>query len=155
MALLGAKLYDPATAVTKATSALLAMTALDTTNLRIPFTVPANGAVLVRLQGVVHGGTATPWFPQILLGVLSGSTVAGRVAPAGLPQGPLQAATTLLPVEALFTVSGLAAGAALTWDAAYGVETVATGSALKYGGPNDATVNNAFGAFIFELYTTS
>lgn len=34
MNLLGAKLYDPAAAVTKATSALLAMTVLDNVNLR-------------------------------------------------------------------------------------------------------------------------
>lgn len=38
MNLLGAKLYDPAGAVSKATSSLLAMTAFDTTNLRLTVT---------------------------------------------------------------------------------------------------------------------
>jgi hypothetical protein len=40
MALLAGVAYDPAAAVTKATSAALAMTAFDTTNLRVTFTGP-------------------------------------------------------------------------------------------------------------------
>ena len=151
MALLGARTYDPAVAVTKATTALLAMTALDTTNLRIAFTAPANGMVLVRLQGTLHGAAT---FPQILLGVLEGATVKGRVAPAGMVNGNL-AATTFLTVEALFVVTGLTPSASLTWDAAYGVETIVASTGLKYGGPNDTTVNNAFGAFLFEVWTTA
>lgn len=154
MALLGAKTYDPATAVSKVCTSAIAMTALDTTNLRIVFTAPANGNVLVRLQGTLHGGSASPWFPQILLGVMSGSTVVGRVAPAGLPQGSLQAATTMTTVEAMFVVTGLTAGASTTWDAAYGVETLVTNGALKYGGPNNTTANDAFGAFLFEVWST-
>ncbi len=150
MSLLGAKLYDPAAAVSKATTAALAMTALDTTNLRINFTVPANGAVLVRLQGTLHGATT---FPQILLGVLEGSTVKGRVAPAGLPNGNL-AATTFLTVEGVFVVPGLTPAASLTWDAAYGVETLVASTGLKYGGPNNTTANDAFGAFLFEIWET-
>lgn len=151
MGLLASKAYDPAAAVTKATTALLAMTALDTTNLRNVFTVPANGAVMVRLQGTLHGAAT---FPQILLGVLEGSTVRGRITPAGLPNGNL-AATTFLTVEGLFVVSGLTPSASLTWDAAYGVETVVASTGLKYGGPNDTTANNAFGAFLFEVWTTA
>jgi hypothetical protein len=50
MALLAGVAYDPAAAVTKATSAALAMTAFDTTNLRVTFTAPANGKVLVRIR---------------------------------------------------------------------------------------------------------
>lgn len=150
MTLLGAKLYDPAVAVSKATTAALAMTALDTTNLRIAFTVPANGAVLVRLQGTLHGATT---FPQVLLGVLEGATVRGRVAPAGLVNGNL-AATTFLTVEGVFVVSGLTPAAALTWDAAYGVETLVASTGLKYGGPNNTTANDAFGAFLFEIWST-
>lgn len=152
MSLLGARTYDPATAVVKATTGLLALTALDTTNLRIPFTVPANGAVLVRLQGTLHGATT---FPQILLGVLEGTTVRGRVAPAGFINGTALA-TTFLTVEGLLVVSGLTPGASLTWDAAYGVETAVASTGLKYGGPNGATTaNDAFGAFLFEVWTTN
>lgn len=151
MALLGAKTYDPATAVTKSTAALLAMTALDTTNLRITFTVPANGMVLVRLKGVINGGTT---FPQILLGVLEGTTVRGRVAPMAAPSGTALA-TTFMPVEGLFVVTGLTANASLSWDAAYAVQTLVTGTALKYGGPNTAAGANAWGAFTFEIWTTS
>lgn len=155
MALLAAKAYDPATAVSKATTAALAMTALDTTNLRVTFTVPTNGSVLVRLQGTLHGGTATPFIPQVLLGVLEGSTVRGRLAPAGLPNGTVGSATLYVTVEAMFVVTGLTAAASLTWDAAYGVEGIVAGSALKYGGANNTTVNDSWGAFLFEVWTTS
>src|SRR5688572_2033519 len=119
MALLAGKLYDPAVAVTKSTSAAIALTALDTTNLRLAFNAPASGAVLVRLQGTLHGATT---FPQIMLGVLEGAAIIGRMAPiGGLPGTAL--ATTLLSVESTFVVTGLTPGAAKTWDAAYGVET--------------------------------
>lgn len=150
MPLLGAKLYDPTTSVSKSTAAALAMTAIDTTNLRIGFTVPSSGNVLVRLQGTLHGATT---FPQILLGVLEGATVRGRLAPAGLLNGNL-AATTFLTVEAMFVVTGLTPAASLTWDAAYGVETAVASTGLKYGGPNNTTAGDAFGAFIFEVWST-
>jgi len=149
MALLAGTLYDPAASVSKATTALLAMTAIDTTNLRLTFTAPASGRVLVRLQGTLHGATT---FPQILLGVLDGATVKGRIAPAGMKQGT-DLATTFLPVEGLFLVTGLSAGTSYTWDAAYGVETVVASTGLKYGGPNNTTANDAFGGFAFEVWS--
>lgn len=148
MTCLGSVLYDPAVAVTKNTTALLAMTALDTTNIRIAFTVPASGRVLVRMSGVVHGATT---FPQILFGVLEGATVKARVAPKGVVGGTALA-TTQMVVEALFVVSGLTPAASLTWDAAYGVEVLVAATGIKYGGPNNATTNDAFGAFCYEIY---
>ena len=148
MACLGAKLYDPAVAVVKATSALLAMTAIDTTNLRLAFNVPASGKVLVRLQGVIHGATT---FPAILLGVLEGSTVVARVSPIGGLKSTA-VATAQAVQEASFVVAGLTPSAAKTWDAAYGVEVLVASTGLKYGGPNDTTTNNAFGGFIFEVW---
>lgn len=150
MTLLAGVAYDPAAAVTKATTALLAMTAMDTTNLRLTFNAPANGNVLVRMSGTIHGATT---FPQVLLGVLSGSTVLMRQAPAGLINGTALA-TTFMTVEALCLVKGLTPAAAQVWDAAYGVETIVAATGIKYGGPNDAVANNAFGAFCFEVYTT-
>lgn len=149
MALLAAALYDPAAAVTKGSAASV-MAALDTTNLRLSFTAPANGAVLVRMQGTVHGATT---FTQFLLGVMSGSTVVARVAPAGLMNGTALAAT-FMTIEATFVVPGLTPGASLTWDAAFGVETFVASSLLKYGGPNNTTANDAFGAFLYEIWTT-
>lgn len=148
MTLLAGKNYDPTTAVSKATTAALAMTALDTTNLRLTFNAPTNGAVLVRLQGVLHGATT---FPQILLGVMSGSTVLGRQAPKVTLAGTALA-TTFATAEALFVVTGLTSGVAQTWDAAYGVETLVSSTGLKYGGPNNTTANDAFGGFAFECY---
>lgn len=140
--------YDPAVAATKATSALLAMTALDTTNLRHVFTVPASGRVLVRLAGIVTGGTTTP---ALHLGVLEGATVKMRQA-AWVAFGPsAPAVTDYYGVEACAVVGGLTPGASLTWDAAYAVETIAATSALRYGGPNTAAVD-AFGGFVFEIW---
>jgi hypothetical protein len=146
--LLAGKLYDPSTAVSKATTAALAMTAIDTTNLRLTFTVPASGIVRVRLGAVVHGATT---FPSILLGVLEGSTVRGRLAPVQ-SLGNTAVATALVQVEADFLVTGLTPGASLSWDAAYGVETLVAATGLKYGGPNNATANDAFGGFFFEIW---
>lgn len=149
MNLLAACLYDPAVAVTKATSALLAMTAVDTTNLRNTFTVPPGGRVRVRLVCTIHGATT---FPAILLGVLNGATVVARVAPA---QDFSNVATAFATCVAEFVVTGLTPAASLTWDAAYGVETLVAATGIKYGGPNDTTANNAFGAFGFEVWDAS
>lgn len=147
MNLLAGKLYDPAVSVSKATTALLAMTALDTTNLRLAFTVPPSGIVRVRLVGVLHGATT---YPQIVLGVLEGATVRGRMAP--MTGGGNLAATSMQQCEAIFVVTGLTPGASLNWDAAYGVETVVAATGLKYGGPNNTTANDNFGGFAFEIW---
>lgn len=146
--MLAGKLYDPAVAVAKSTAALLALTALDTVNLRLSFTVPSNGRVMVRMATVVSGGTV---FPQVLLGVLEGATVRGRISPTQV-MGGTAVATTFLDLDALFVVTGLTAGAALSWDAAYGVETLVTGTNLRYGGPNNVTANDAWGGFAFEIW---
>lgn len=149
MSLLTVANYDPAAAVTKSTATVLAMTALDTTNLRVQFTPPASGIVLVRLRGVIHGSTSSP---QIFLGVLDGATVVRRMVPTlSLYNGASSSA--LNAVEAVFVVTGLNSATTYTWDAAYGVETVASSSAIKYGGPDDAVANNAFGPFVFEVWT--
>lgn len=148
MGLLAAANYDPGTAATASTAALLAMTAIDTTNLRLSFTVPANGAVLVRLRGTVHGATT---FPQIMLGILEGATVKARVVPLGALKNTA-VATAQLTQEALFVVPGLTPGATLTWDAAYGVEVAIASTGIKYGGPDNTTTNDAFGGFVFEIW---
>lgn len=148
MACLGNKMYDPAAAVTTSTASNFAMTAVDTTNLRIVFTVPASGKVLVRLVCTVHGATT---FPSILLGVMDGSAVIGRLAPIGGLKNTA-VATALVTHEATFVVSGLTPAASKTWDAAYGVETPIASTGIKYGGPDNATTNNAFGAFVFEIW---
>jgi hypothetical protein len=151
MALLAGKLYDPAVAVTKATTALLAMTAFDTTNLRLGFTVPANGIVQVRIACVVHGATT---FPTILLGVLEGATVRGRMSPIGGLK-TTAVATAQVMQEAVFLVTGLTPGATPNWDAAYGVEILLASTGIKYGGPNNATTNDAFGGIAFEIWSVS
>lgn len=147
MNLIAAALYDPAGAVSKATSALLAMTAFDTTNLRLAVTVPAHGMVHFKLRCNLSGATT---MPQVLLGVLNGATVVGRQVPrAALPGTAL--ATTNVPLVAEFTATGLTPGS-INFDAAYAVETVVAATNIHYGGPNNTTANDAWGAFSFEAY---
>jgi hypothetical protein len=147
MSCLGARLYDPATAAVKTCSTAIAMTAIDTANLRISFPVPPSGMVLVKEGVTLHGATT---YPQVLLGVLDGSQVISRIPPV-LGGGNI-AATTLMRAEISYVVSGLTPGSTTTWDAAYGVETTTAASALKFGGANTGTANNAFGAFQFEIW---
>jgi hypothetical protein len=149
MACLGAISYDPATAVTSnSTASLLAMTAVDTTNLRLTFTPPANGSVQVRIKCQAHGATTEP---RIFLGVLDGSTIRGRMVPSGQQQGTLLA-TNQWGQEVTYVVTGLTPSNSYTWDAAYGVDVVAASTAIKYGGPDNATGDDAFGAFQFEIW---
>lgn len=158
MSLLAGTAYDPATAVSKATTAALAMTAVDTVNLRLSFQAPTNGRVLVRMNTVVYVGAAgvTPWMPLILLGVLDGSTVRGRMTPNYYASGATPAVSAYAAgVEALFTVSGLTSGTTYNFDAAYGVESAVAGTSIQYGGPNNATVHDAWGAFVYEIWDTA
>lgn len=151
MALLAGTNYDPGSAVAKSTATLLAMTAIDTTNLRLSFTVPANGAVLVRIRCAITGQNQSP---AIMLGVLQSSTVIARQYPVGALRGTA-VSTTHIVQEALFTVEGLTPGANLTWDAAYAVQVILTGTNIEYGGPNDTTSNNAWGGIQFEIHTAN
>lgn len=147
-ALLGRKMYDPAGAVTLSTASLLAMTAMDTTNLRLTFTAPASGNVLVRMRGPVHGATT---FPQILFGVLDGATVRGRTCPMGGLK-TTAVATAQLAREGQCIITGLTPNNSYTFDAAYAVQVAIASTGIKYGGPNDTTTNNAFGGFLFEIW---
>lgn len=148
MTVLGALAYNPAVVGTKSTAAPLALTAIDTINARLTVTVPASGRLWVEMIGTLHGAAT---FPQILLGVLDGATVRGSVAPEGRMNGNA-AATTLLTVRAWFPITGLTPAASITLDAAYGVETAVAATGFKYGGPNNATANDAFGAFVYGIH---
>jgi hypothetical protein len=145
--LLGAILYDPASAATKATSSLLAMTAVDTTNLRLTVVVPSHGMIRIKMQVPYEGATT---YPEILLGAMVSSTVIGRVQPV-CTAGATALATTRMVCYADFIVTGLTAGTTVI-DAAYGVEIVLASTNLKYGGPNDTTTDNAWGAFIYQIF---
>ncbi len=148
MNLLGAILYDPASAASKATSSLLAMTAFDTTNLRLAITVPAHGYVRFKIFGPCILGATT--YPQVLLGVMKGAAVVCRGTPvSALPGTAL--ATTRLPLYFDMVASGLATGAG-NYDAAYAVQVLLAATNIKYGGPNDATGADAFGGFSFEAW---
>lgn len=145
--LLAGVAYDPAVIATFNTTAAAAMAALDTTNLRNAFTVPANGRVAVKQRVAVKGATTSP---AILLGILEGSTV--RARHAGQIHRPSAVATTLGTYENVFVVGGLTPAASLTWDMACGVETLVASTGLRWGGPNNTTGNDAAGIASFEVW---
>jgi hypothetical protein len=149
MNLLSSTLYDPSGVggVSKATSALLAMTAFDTTNLRLAITVPAHGKVRFKMRCAITGATTCP---TILLGVLNGATVIGRVAPT-YENATANAATQNFVCDAEFTVTGLTPGA-MNVDAAYAVQVVVASTNIKYGGANTNAGANAWGGFLFEAW---
>lgn len=151
MNLLNAALYDPGTAVTnKATTSALAMTAFDTTNLRLTVTAPPSGRLWIVIICTIHGATTCP---QIILGCLEGSTVRGRVTPEITVSN--LAATSLYRARAEYALVGLTPGQSYVLDAAYGVETVVALTNIKYGGPNNTSANDNFGAFQFEIWDPS
>lgn len=151
MKLLAGTLYDPSSRVQKATSSLLAMTAIDTSNLRLTFTAPSNGIVQVHLRGTIRGATTTP---QVMLGVLDGSTVKGRMhGIQGRTTFPANA-NSLQASSATFLVTGLTPGTSYTWDAAYAVQAVVASTNLEYGGPNNATGNDNACGFAFYIFDT-
>lgn len=150
--LLGACLYDPAIAQTKATTALRAMTALDTTFLRMTFTTAASGpgstSVWYRLRTQFHGSTTDG---SHLLGVMDGATVRARRSPVkAAPQ--TGASSSCLACEATGVIKGLTPSTTYTFDAASGVQVVSGGGGFKQGGPDNATTNDAFGATGFEIW---
>lgn len=150
--LLAATLYDPGTAASKSLGTLAAMAALDTTNLRLTFTVPPSGNVLVNMRGVASG-VANNTCAIALFGVMDGSTVKKRVIAGGQQHSNSVAATSdHHGYDASFVVTGLTPGNSLTWDAAYGVQVVLASQNLKWGGPNDASGNDAWGGFAYEIW---
>lgn len=147
MLLLGAKNYDPGTAVSKSTATATAMTAIDTTNLRLAVTIPASGIIRVRMGCPMKGATG---LPSILFGVLNGSTVVGRVCPIGTTQ-TTGGVSPQIAYIADFMVTGLTPGA-MNLDAAYAVQLAIASTSLQYGGPDNTSGPNAWGGFIFEIY---
>ncbi len=128
------------------------MTAIDTTNLRVTFTAPSSGNVTVRVRGVISGTTGGSYWWH--LGVLDGATVRFRLRTGGrnITLSGTGAATDQLVSEASGLVTGLTGGTSYTWDAAYGVDTVLASGVFKMGGPNDATGNDAWGQFTFDVW---
>lgn len=150
MACLGSVLYDPGSISTHSCASLLAMTAIDTTNARITFTAPANGAVLVKIR-VAQKGSASA-FPMLLLGVLDGSTVRARQVP--IDNNRFSNANAIAAREVVVLVQGLTPGNSYTWDAAYAVQVAVASTLIGAGGPNDASASNAYGALSFEVWET-
>lgn len=154
MALLAAAIYDPTggAQVTKSTATVLAMTVLDSTNLRCTFTAPASGDVFVRIKTAVTGAVTVP---TVFLGVIEAVPTAAflRHRSIAIPNwAAAPAAASRVPLVVEFPVTGLTPSTSYTWDAAYGVEVVVAATNIVYGGPNNATTSDAAGAITFEVW---
>lgn len=148
MSLLGAVYYNPTTRVGVQPLAVTGLTAIDTSNLRISFTAPATGRVMVRMQAAIVRAD-TGYAPNQFVGVLRGSTNLGVTLPFVSGDQFLSGSTLLRTWTAAMPVTGLTAGSAQTWDAAIQC-TVANGSGgIFYGGGNTAS---QVGGFAFEIY---
>lgn len=142
--LLAGKFYDPATQASVSTSALQAMTAIDTTNLRLTFTAPASGKVVVCIGCYCTGTTQ---FGRYLFGILDGATVRLRLGFSNYSEGG-DFPDRHIDLEGLIT--GLTPGNSYTFDAALGVEDV-SGLIPIYGGPND-DIGGSYGGFRYEIW---
>jgi hypothetical protein len=99
--------------------------------------------------GVTLGGASVQ--PNVLLGVLSGATVVGRVRAYQTELRSTQVSQDTQRLSADFIVSGLTPGS-ITLDAAYGIESTNGGAgSLRWGGPNNTTDADAYGAFEFVI----
>jgi hypothetical protein len=142
--------YDPSTAAAKSLATASVMAAVDTTNLRLTPVIPSSGRVTVQVRGGVAVGSGTVC--SVLMGVLESSTVRMRAATGGdFADGGTVGALSWAPVEATATLSGLTPGSA-TWDLAWGVEGIAASTNWTYGGPNNATAEDAFGGVMFAVW---
>lgn len=146
---LAVAISDPTTAVVKATTATAAMAKIDaSTSLSATFTAPASGNVWWRLHTVYSGSSGT--LPGLLLGIMESTTVVARQNPV-ITVGQSSLASSGWVLEASGVVTGVSAGSH-TWDAAFSVQDASSASgALKYGGPNNASGANAWGASFLEI----
>lgn len=142
--LLGSVTYDPGTIVEKSLASIVAMTAFDTTNARITFTAPASGKV--QAKGACLAYNTAAGRSAIYLGVLDGATV--RLRQMALDHMTFETFTGKATMDGI--IDGLTPGSSYTFDLAYGCEQ--TGGALRYGGPNNTSGDDAAGALTFEVW---
>ena len=107
--------YNPSTATSYSPSSTL--TALDTTNLAVTFTVPSSGAVLVMAEAVFFSGTTGGAY------YLGATNSAGQV---GTAQGVADEGPAYKRRIASTLIGGLTAGDSLTWYLAAGVPSGTT-----------------------------
>lgn len=109
--------YEPGTAQNKSTTSTT-LVAVDTTNLRATFTVPASGKVLVKLCG----RTATSSGLNLYWAILEGATQRGKT------QFVTDEASGSRPLISIPILTGLTAGASVSLDWAWAVQSTGTGN---------------------------
>ena len=114
--LLGSAYYEPGSVATYTTTSTT-FAAIDTTNLRVTFTAPASGNVIIKFGAWING-------TQPDLGVLEGSTVRA-----------LSLCGTLASQQAgTKKITGLTPGVSYTYDLAFASTTGGVTTTVKAGG---------------------
>lgn len=137
--LLGRVQYAPASPSTYTCHATT-LGALDTTNLRLTFTIPASGTVVVKMWGFVINASTTGL--HTYAGILASSTPIGYLMGV---DGGVAASSHSFAVEQLIT--GLTPGSA-TWDAASATQGSATFEAC-----GSTSAGASAGPFKMEVWT--
>ncbi len=131
--LLAYTVYNPGTAETKSTSSGTFVDA-DATNLKVTFTAPSSGKVLIRVSAVAdNSGSAVEQYWNLRD---AGGDVAGTAA--GVWQGPELGRPAFVTI-----VTGLTPGNSYTYK--LGFRRVGTGTAYIY-------IGGDYGAFVMEVW---
>jgi hypothetical protein len=145
-ALIATKKYAPATnTVFSTTSATYAV--LDTTNLRVTFTGPASGSVIVKLTAYADYNLSTLEYGWALLSgasiVSSSGGIANRIATQG----------TGTTISQSFLITGLTSGTSYNWDWAHAENSTGTGRTLCGPGATSTTYQtNNIGTCLMEVW---
>lgn len=116
------------TADTFYSSTSTSVVAIDTTNLRLTFTVPNSGKVIIRVGGPLESGAA---YQRLNFAIMNGASVVRESAVR------FQEAGTGVPgpwwVQADWRITGLAPGATISYDMAWRNMTAANWMYLSHG----------------------
>ena len=150
--LLAYKQYSPGSATTLA-SAINNNTfqVIDSTNLSITFTAPANGNVLVRLSA--RAGRNDNTTNRVWWGLLDG----GGTYVTGSGAKIIDSTGLVIAESCAFMITGLTPGNSYTWRWAHrpDVSGATSKATLLVGGdPNDTVNNNAHGPAVMEIWAT-
>lgn len=154
--LLGSIAYDPAGAVQRG-GAPVAMTVFDALNASIDINAPASGKIRTCLSAWVSFTNLLGYFNGHL-GVMdiggAQNVLRQRLAVGSRRHADSSSQSTPFGerLEAGGIISGLTPGSYYGLAMAFGVENSGFSNGFSYGGPNDATANNAYGALIFEVW---
>ncbi len=145
--LIGFTSYNPsASVIVSTTPPSVAFMDVDATNLKVDFTVPPSGAVLLRLTGYSKSSLNGA---RCLWNVRSGGA---NVAGSGVS---LHNLTVYIRVTHAVKISGLTPGTATTWTWGLGSGDTGNTASINYGNQGAATPTDVTGAAVMEIWAVN